>query len=844
MEFNRISRVVGDRWVTLIALGLLGLISAVVFTSVANGNRTALFEATAAIRFEPIEGEIIADLADDIEQAQDFAGIAAGDLLQNDPTAIIVEDLAAARLLFIAQGRSEAEAGEKAQALIQSFLQTDPTIGGSVDDVLAQREAEALTIQNQIDELQATYTPAELATIEQIAFLDAKIDSIRARLVAITVAEAGAVLEAIDALQAEQVALETALTGLEQERGALKVPLIPSMSVEDVLLLGALGQRMDLLQAEYERLFLRKLGVTGAGNVEPTTFVDLGSEPADPTINGAVGLVAGLAVGMAGVLLMARTRKTLWLPEDVVTPVIGELPWRPVNSNAAEAWYDSAETGKRKSAVQALRVAVEAQLPAEGAAIAITGFGTDSQSVQALAADLATSVANAGTSVLLVDANYDSRSPLGEYRVAGASLAGVLGLDPDLPEFSAKVEHAVKAAQLIRPNLAVIPSGPVPSSPADLLAGRAFRRLIATAQEQYDLVVLVVDEFGTPAAQAAMQRVGRGLLVLQAGKSSAPEVNSMLADAERLRISMLGAVFVGKPDGLAAVLKSKANFETKEVVGGPRHPDPPPTHSPISRLQSYPIPERGRSAAVVREPLSELADQLDTGGLGGPNLGTDILTALRQLSPQKASDAVVEYLMTRTEDMVTARHGFGDLSTELIEAVEEFGFISLYPLKGHRTMSSWILSDIEIEVGVETAAEILDELERILTLSRNEPIDIDSWLSGEFMHRHVLRSDGQLSIVQLQSAACTVSILTPLRRLNVKGVELLIRQVAGTQIDEMIRFRKAAMARDDSEQVAAFDLQIDDVRTFRSSLERLLSSSDSILAWMHVSGLTRSTRLG
>ena len=61
----------------------------------------------------------------------------------------------------------------------------------------------------------------------------------------------------------------------------------------------------------------------------------------------------------------------LWLHEDVDITVLGDVPARRIKSETAETWYDGSEPGPRKAAIQALRSAVEAQVPPDGATIAL-----------------------------------------------------------------------------------------------------------------------------------------------------------------------------------------------------------------------------------------------------------------------------------------------------------------------------------------------------------------------------------------------------------------------------------------------------------------------------------------
>ena len=85
MELSRLSRAIASRWVTVAVVVLLSVLTALAFTVVANSNQEERWEAQASLRFEPVEGEGLADLADDLSEAEAIARIAADELLIDEP---------------------------------------------------------------------------------------------------------------------------------------------------------------------------------------------------------------------------------------------------------------------------------------------------------------------------------------------------------------------------------------------------------------------------------------------------------------------------------------------------------------------------------------------------------------------------------------------------------------------------------------------------------------------------------------------------------------------------------------------------------------------------------------
>jgi Mrp family chromosome partitioning ATPase len=823
VEPKRIIRVIGDRWGVVLIGAVIGLLGAVAFLTFASTG-TAVWESTAALRFDPAEGQTGQALAEEVSAAREFAVFVASDLLQQDPTSQISIDLAESKLLFISQGATEEEARNKADALINSYLQVDPEVGAEVDEQIAEILATAEALDEQITELQPELTESQLELLSQQQQLDATIADVETRLRELVLDEAAAVTSAEqDALATERTRLEVTLSTLKADRLELGDEPVAELSTEDALLLQTLQARQDLLNTEYQRLYLRKLGVAGRGLQVATTAQNFSSDPIAPVLIALIGLFGGAIIAGTGLMVVSRTRRTVWLPEDIEVPVLGQVPARPVDVRGNEAWYDTTDLGPRKTAVQALRSAVQAHAHSSGATIALAGHNIEPADVHALAADLAGSMASAGDTVLLIDANFSSHAVLGEYRVKGMSLSDVLRLQPTSPDLVISIDRAVDNAQIIRPGLAVIPAGPPPGSPADALAGRQFRSLVGAAERKYDTTIVVVDDFGTPSSQVAMQRLRHGLLVTSPGSTTEAEVNGLIDDAERLRIGVVGAVFLGTRRRLSGLFRRSAEE-------APRPPSEPemdvvegPAPSPMSRLNSYSIPDERRTALVQHSPLGELATSfgLDAGeGNAATGLGDELVAAMNQASHEHAYTAVADYVVSRVEDMVTARYGYGDMVESLIHDVTEHGFLTMRPMNGHRTIGAWLRDEIEREIDWSSASEVVTQMEDLLT--DDADASLDDWLEREFFARHLQRTDGEPEVWHLSSPQRAVSILVAARRMNAERLEAATTDIVSTMIDDLERRRRTAESESNTSEMAECEALVADVRLFENNLHSVL----------------------
>lgn len=822
MGLSRIVEILLARWAVVLGVGVVGLIGAVAFTSMGNSNRIPLIQATAPVVFEAQEGQTLADLENVIGDTVDLARVAAGALLAADPAAQIVPDVATRRVLFVAVGNSREEAAAKAEALRQSFFDLDPAVGRNVDELLEEVEDEAVAVGAEMAELNPRLTPEELELQARYDLIDQQIAAIRDRLVALTVAEAVADDTQLAEIEAERTRLSATLERLQEERAALPPRPDAEATVEEQLRLNSLQRRLDLLMLEYERLYLRKLGVTDTGRAEPVTVVDLTPPPADVAVNGAIGLAGGLLIGIFGLALAGRVRKSAWIPEDLPVTLLGQVPARRVGATIGESWYDTIGSHPRKQAVQALRSAVEAQLPAAGGTLAVTFQNVDDAATHALTADLAASMASAGSSVLLVDADFEGDAAIGQYRAGGTSLSAVVGLKPESPGFDADLAALIDGAYLIRPGLAVVPAGPPPPSPADALAGRQFRSFVEKASKQFDFIVVAVGDIASPAAQVAMQRLRRALLVIVPGRSTIPELEGHLLDVAQRQVQVIGAVFLERRERRRSRSRPPrpGRPATDESALGD---EIAPGESPVSRLSHYPVPGVDSSALVAQDPLLQLVDRLgslDPSSDGG--LGAALVAALRVATPEEAHDAVAEYLVSRVEDILSVSHAQGGRSAALVSEVVDNGFVTLRPLTGHPTMGQWLGEEISRESDSHTAIAIIDGMERILSGRVGRAIQIDEWLAEQFFSRHLARTGGEPTVWHLTSEEGTVQLLVPVRRLDSARIEGLVTGVTTSLLDELERFGKAASTRGDGEQAEVFQRRIEEVRRFQRALGSLI----------------------
>ena len=159
-----------------------------------------------------------------------------------------------------------------------------------------------------------------------------------------------------------------------------------------------------------------------------------------------------------------------------------------------------------------------------------------------VAANLAVVMAQAGQTVILVDA--DLRRPRLHTLFGAPQEPGITTVllsqkdDADLPLISTET-----------PGLRLLPSGALPPNPADILGSNRMRALLARLKERCDVVILQAPPVtvAVDASVLAVQTDGL-LLAVRAGHTRRDRIEQAKELLERFRVRLLGAVMTDAPD--------------------------------------------------------------------------------------------------------------------------------------------------------------------------------------------------------------------------------------------------------------------------------------------------------
>jgi capsular exopolysaccharide synthesis family protein len=292
----------------------------------------------------------------------------------------------------------------------------------------------------------------------------------------------------------------------------------------------------------YDALLQRfkEIGAGGGVGESIASVVDTALPPTSPyrprpVINLAFGLLGGLVLGFGIAFGIEFVDDTIKSPEDVAeklkVPMLGLIPriaktsslvqdLADPRSEVAEAYY---------SVMTALQFVTNEGLPKT--ILMTSSRAAEGKSSSSLA--LAQNLARIGASVLLVDA--DMRKPSFKSKASET-----LGLSSLLTTDQAVMDHVVVTNV---PRLSLLPSGPIPPNPAELLGTGRIRRIIDEASEQFDVVVVDAPPVLGLADAPVLSSICEGtVVVVEAASVRRPVVLNSLARLRAANAHIVGVV--------------------------------------------------------------------------------------------------------------------------------------------------------------------------------------------------------------------------------------------------------------------------------------------------------------
>lgn len=147
--------------------------------------------------------------------------------------------------------------------------------------------------------------------------------------------------------------------------------------------------------------------------------------------------------------------------------------------------------------------------------------------------------AQAGKKVLLVDA--DMRKPTVHYTF---QLSNHIGLTNVLTR-QADFKDAIQASGI--DNLAILPSGPIPPNPAELLSSKQLKEVIQIAKNEYDLILFDTPPVLAVADAAILGNACDGIIfVIRSGHTEIEAAQKSMELLDNAKAKVLGTVLNGR----------------------------------------------------------------------------------------------------------------------------------------------------------------------------------------------------------------------------------------------------------------------------------------------------------
>jgi len=432
-----------------------------------------------------------------------------------------------------ALNRELASATARRIAAEQRFRQAQATPNtAEISERTAGLRTQLATLEAEYQEKLGIFQPDYPAMVQMRARITSLQQAINNETANVRTGRSGTLQQEFRAAAAEESALQGRVAQL---RGA--VLDLRGRSIQ----YNILQREVDTNRALYDALLQRfkEIGVAGGVGISQASIIDHAEVPGAPfkpslPFNILAGLALGLLSGIGLALLLEFINDTIKTPDDVRGKLglafLGGIPTskNPVleelsdNSAAiSEAYFSTVTSLQFTTETGAPKILlITSTRPAEGKS-------TTSWAI-------ATSFARLGRKVLLIDA--DMRKPAfvtGSEKQDG--LANLLTNRDPLDDHVVKPEGAE--------GLWLLPCGPLPPNPAELLSSPRLKAVLAEAASLYDVVVVdsppILGLADTPLLSASANGV---MMVVESGKTRTRAAAEALRRLQQAGAPMVGAV--------------------------------------------------------------------------------------------------------------------------------------------------------------------------------------------------------------------------------------------------------------------------------------------------------------
>ena len=337
-----------------------------------------------------------------------------------------------------------------------------------------------------------------------------------------------------------------------QERVELQKKLVLDLN-ERATQYSIMTREVETNKAIYQSLLERAKEIESMAGVSASNIqiVDRASLPIFPIkpnvkLNLLLAIVVGILGGIGCAFLSEYFADTITNPEEISErfkiPILGIIPHVKSGDVGVENKFLRHPRSPFSEAIRSSRVSIQLSGADTRSKTFLVTSGLPNEGKTTIAVNLALSFAAAGESVILIDVDFRKPSLQEVFSLTG-SVNG-----HGLSGFLAALTNTVCVYTRLHKNLNIIPCGPVPPNPVELLASKRFQQLMKKLSTRYDRVILDAPPYiGFADVLVLSKRVGGVVLVSSIGEASRETIGQFKKTILNIRGVILGCV-VNKVD--------------------------------------------------------------------------------------------------------------------------------------------------------------------------------------------------------------------------------------------------------------------------------------------------------
>ncbi len=416
-------------------------------------------------------------------------------------------------------------------------------------DLIASLKDKYADLNSQYEELKATFHD----DYPKVKTLKARMDSIAALIEA---QEKGIFLSIENEYESAQKIVNAMEKRIEHQKN-LVLDLNDRATQYSIM-----AREVDTNKAIYQSLLQRakeieSMAGVSSSNIQIVNRADLPLLAVKPNVklNLLLSIVLGLLGGIGCAFMAEYFTDTVTNPSEISDrfqiPLLGTIPQAKPDEHGLENAFLRHPRSPFSEAIRSTRVSVQLSGSGTRSKCFLITSTLPSEGKTTLAVNLALSFAAAGEKTVIIDA--DLRKPrLHEvfdlkHRVNGNGMSSFLaGVTDELKMYNNRTK-----------NLGIIPSGPVPPNPAELLASERFKILLSRLTDRYDRIILDgPPHIGFADTLILSKCVGGIVLVSSIGESSREAIGHFKRSITNVNGRILGCVV------------NKVDFNRKYGYGG------------------------------------------------------------------------------------------------------------------------------------------------------------------------------------------------------------------------------------------------------------------------------------